>query len=188
MKYLNQLIIKYRKTLDRKILSEIFTILQPVIIKKSKYVFYRKLFHKNYRTFYLSELGTIEVEDVKNELRLFILELINKTDIEKPFDKYLYSSIWNWGNSLVELHDSNIREKSKNVDDGYYDNLAVVNPQVNKYNWENMNLNEIERKIVEILKENHHIKQSQLAVLLGVTQARISQIFKVLRQKIKRYL
>ncbi|MFA5154773.1 MAG: hypothetical protein WC554_19665 [Clostridia bacterium] len=187
MKTLNNLIIEYKNKKEEKTLNKIFVLLQKTIHDKSTYIFYRKKFHKNNKWFRLCELGTITIDDVENELRLLILELINKTDINKPFDKYLYSSIWNWGDSLLYLCEETNKTNISDNEEYFSSNLSK-NPDIEIYNLERIKMTEQEKIIVEKLKINPKIKQSQLAERLRVTQARVSQIIKKLRIKIKKYI
>ncbi len=183
MKNLDNLIIQYQKTKDKKTLNDIFILLKPIIKSKSSYVFYRKNLRKNDQTFKLYELGTITINDIEQELRVLILRLINDYNGKASFSTYLYSSIWNWGNSLSYLY-----EGFKTTFLPEDDEQLITNPNIEIYNLEGVNMTYTEKRIFELFKENQYIKQSQIAERLGVTQARLSQIIKKFRKKITKYL
>ena len=183
MKNLNQLVVTYKQTKDKEILNQIFSLLNKTIHDKATYIFYRKKFYKNKNCFYLFKIKTLQLNDIENELKLLILKLIEKTDINKPFDKYLFSSIWNWGKSLSSLcEEINYRSIFQ------YEDKLTVQPNIDIYNLERLCTTKQEQMIIEMIKESPKIKQSEMAERLEVTQSRIAQILKKLRKKIRKYI
>jgi predicted XRE-type DNA-binding protein len=184
MKNLNQLVITYKQTKDKEILNQIFSLLNKTIHDKATYLFYRRKYKKNNKWFYLSELGTLTVGDIEDELKLLILKLIQKTDITKPFDKYFFCSIWNWGKSLAYLYDI---ELNKSIISKYEEKLTIQ-PNIEIYNLERLDTTEQEKMLIKMIKENPRATQTQMAERLGVTQSRVSQIVKKLRKKIRKHI
>jgi predicted DNA-binding protein (UPF0251 family) len=183
MKNLNQLVINYKQTKDKEILNQIFSLLNKTIHDKATYLFYRRKFKKNNKWFYLSELGTLTVGDIEDELKLLILKLIQKADTTKPFDKYLFGSIWNWGKSLSHLCGEISKPLSLELEE-----TTVTEPNIEIYNLEGVDMNYNEKRIIELIKENPKQTQMQMAERLGVTQSRVSQIVKKLRKKIRKHI
>ncbi len=186
---LNNLAVKYKETKDPIVLEQIFKILSPLINKKATYIFYRKVYCVNKKYFRLYTLGILDLDDIKEEIRIFILTLLNKTDIKRPFDKYLHSSIWKWGNQFRKLIEKiNCTDKKMTTEDDYMDIVSSVPPAVETIYWDKLELTKVEKQIFDILKKDNEISQLQLSKILGITQGRISQLMKKLRKKIKKYL
>lgn len=187
MKDLTKLVLEYQKTKDENILTTILKDLKPLINKKATYLFYRQKFRKNNKEFYLNELGTLTLEDIRQELNLFTIHIINKYKLDSDFIAYYISSIWYWGRDLKNM--------SGDVGNVFLDDTKEITdkelttqPNIELYNLEGVKMNYQEQRVMELLKENNQIKQSQIAERMGVTQSRVSQIIKKLRKKVKKYL
>jgi predicted XRE-type DNA-binding protein len=193
MNNLNQLVITYKQTKDNNLLNKILKTLMPLIIKKSTYLFYRKKYNQHDKIFYLYELGTITLEDIKQELSMFTIKTINKYEYKPKFNfisYYLYC-IWHWGKNLIKLCDEykKVSYNKENEQDYSSENSEPFSlPDIDIYNLERLKTTKQELIIMEMIKDNPKIKQSQMAERLGVTQSRVSQIVKKLRKKIRKYI
>jgi len=191
---LNELVVEYKKTNNSKILEEIFIKLKRTIHEKAQYVFYHQKFQAKNFKFRLVDTKQVDLEDVEQELNLKILELINSFDVEKEFDKYLYGTLWIWKPRFVN---SDFIRNLKNVssietdDEGnefsIIDGIAVLPKQHEEINVNDLfvDLTEQEKILLNILKENPEINQSELSEKIEVTQPRISQLYDSIRKKLK---
>ena len=169
---LNELVLKYKKSKDSKILEQIFKELEPNLEKKTNYVFNKLKFSK------------LEKNDIKQELYVTVLKIIKDYNIKKPFENYLFSGLKNW---LPEI---------AKEDTTYYQPLYEVpieKCQTNiRESLEEVNIDEIfknltkqEKKVVEILAKNPEFTHSQIGETIGVTRQRIEFILKNIRKKVK---
>ena len=111
MKNLNELVKQYKKTELQETFSQIFELLEETIVKKAKYVFYKQRFFSD-ESLKLCDTKKVELEDIKQELRLEIIEWINRCKRSLPFDKYLYSNLWNW--------------KPKSINKDFLESLKII--------------------------------------------------------------
>ena len=194
MQDLNELVKMYKVSKDKKLIEQIFIMLKKVIDKKAEYTYYQRRFKIGKKYIRLSENNQIALEDVKQELYLDILRYIDRYDTSKLFDTYLFSSIWNWKPSFIT---NELANQSKNVsiykvdDEGNEDNLiehiATFNEIDNQIDIDDLfdGLTEQEKILLNILKENSTIKQSELAEKLEVTQQYVSLLYESIRKKYK---
>ena len=191
---LNELVVEFKKTKNSQILNQIFTSLSKVIHEKSKYIFYQQKFSAKKYVFRLVDTKQVDIMDVEQELNLFTLELINRCDINKPFDKYFYSSIWLWKpkfinqdfvNSLRNVSDIKLSDEGDEY--SLIDGVATFPKFDEPINLDDLfdNLSDNERKILNILKDNPKTTQEKIAQVLGVTRERVSQIYVDIRKKYK---
>lgn len=193
---LNELVLEYKTKKNSQTLNKIFLDLSKMIHNKAKFVFYQQKFSAKKFVFKLVDTKKIELEDVEQELNLFILKLIDKCDINKPFDKYLYSSIWLWVPKFVNkdfinsLRNVPIFDTDLDGDDANIKKLDILrvfskfDEEVDlDYLFEN--LTDDEKKLLNILQKNSEIKQSELADIFKVTQPRIAQLYESIRVKYK---
>ena len=194
---INEMVVEYKKTKNSQTLNQIFISLSKVIHEKAKYVFYQEKFHASNFAFKLVDTKKIDLEDVVQELNLLALELINKCDIDKPFDKYFYSSIWYWHPRFVNkdfinsLKNCPIFDTDLDGDDANENKLDILRvfPKFEEEIYLDdlfANLTEDERKLLIILQKNPSIKQSELVGIFKVTQPRISQMYDSIRKKYKK--
>jgi RNA polymerase sigma factor (sigma-70 family) len=121
-----------------------------------------------------------------------IMRIIKKYKCKKPFDNYLFASLWNWKphflnkkfynylkNNSAEIIDEEGNEKS------LIENIPQEENTTAELDFKEMfeNLNETEKKVINLLTENNDIKQSEIAEIIGVTQQRISQIIDEIKKK-----
>lgn len=203
---LQQLVIDYKTTKHQKLLEEIFLLLDKLLIKKAKYIFYKQKFFKNYcvkriydeetkqyidkqftECFKLCDIGKVDYEDVLQELKIEVLRIIENYDIKKPFMTYLVSSIWKWRPDYIRNKQfvaelSNVEENENILDKSFIEKSSeeINTKQILK---RFSNLTEQEEKYIK-LKINHpEYNQSEIADILGVTQQRVSELKKNLRKK-----
>lgn len=190
---LNELVVIYKKEKDKKVLEQIFSILEKTIKDKAKYVFYKQKFRIKNSEFRICDTKQVELEDVIQELYLKVLKLIENCDINKPFDVYLYSALWCWKPSFLNIDFfNNWLNKSLNCivdEDGeevYYD-IPVFPKFEEEINIDDLffDLTKDERKLLNLLKDDPELTQTELAKYLGVTQQRISQFYESIRKKCK---
>lgn len=195
MKTLDEQVLEYKKTKDRNLLNNLFITLQPMIKKKSEYVFYHKKFNCGNYSIRLCDTKKVELDDIIQELNLEILRLIEDYDITRPFKNYFFATLWDWrpafirtGNFGKEINmviSENMLATDENVN--FLDNMADPNsiqvqddtPIFQKFT----DLTEEEKKVMNLLMKNNKMNQSQIAKIIGVTQPRVSQIIKKLKDK-----
>jgi len=212
MKTLNELAIEYKTTKNKETLNQIFVSLQKTIKEKTTHTFYKRKFVRAMidvevmndegtkkimkrlpQCFTLYGTKLIELEDVEQELNLEILNIIERYDISRPFDKFLYSSIWLWQPNFVNKDFinqlSNISLSTAEGEGQYNEelinNLSVMPQFDESFDVRELftNLTETEEKLLNILKNNSGLKQAQLVKIMGVTKQRISQLFKSIQKK-----
>jgi hypothetical protein len=212
MKTLNELAIEYKKTKNKIILNQLFVLLQSLVKAKAKHTFYKRKFVKRMidvemldnegtqkiiqrlpQCFKLVDTHLLELEDVEQELNLEILSLLEKYDVSRPFDKFLYSSLWNWKpnfinkdfiNQLGNVSLSAMTEED-NENSELMNNFAVYPKFDETFDVCDMfsDLTELEEKLLNLLKVSPDANQTQLAKKLYVTQARVSQMLTEIRKK-----
>jgi len=159
---------------------------------------------KNYKKeervkcFRLCDTKKLELEDVEQELNLKVLELLENYDARKPFENYLFATLKSWRpiyiqdvNFIKGLDTKNESElPDKNDEQQTLDDIAIREPKEQNGEieldqlFENLSIQE--RKMLNILKNNPKITQTELAKRFNVTQERISQLFINIRLKYKR--
>jgi DNA-directed RNA polymerase specialized sigma24 family protein len=184
MTKLEDLVKQYKRTKNKKILNEIFIILEPNIKKKTNYV-YGKL--KSYK---------LEKSDIRQELYIKIMQIIEEYKMKDPFDNYLYSCLKTWQPEMkVEdvmqyesLYNKN-QETGEETEERFRDkspeeiisNLTIEDI-FNECKTEN------EKKICEMYLENPTITEEELGKKLKMTHQNISLILIELRKRLKYYL
>jgi len=239
MNNLEQLVKQYKRTKDKEILNQIYSLLNFTIKKKAKYIYERKyfpfnLYHKckycrnckktinqtkNQRkiicenceickcekgAFNLKQKNLCNLEDVEQDIWIFILETINNYDIKRPFNEYLYSGLWNYIPSfLTQNFVDSIKNKTL---DKIIDNREIERNLLNSQNTENnleieskeiaFNIkrfltdceSEKEKEIIRMYMENNKITEEEIGKKLGITHQAVSLILKKIRKKLKKYL
>lgn len=193
MKTLNELAVEYNQKKEGAVLLEIYKKLEKTITEKAKFVFYQKKFRYGIK---LVNTKQVDFEDIKQELYLEILRLLNNLDPKKSFETYLYSTLWNWDASRIINQDFYNQLKNVNMitadeadeeDTPIIDTIATLPKFDEEEEIEHLftKLTSTEKKIIEILRLNSKIKQPELAKILKVTQQAVSKIFVSLRKKYK---
>jgi len=138
--------------------------------------------------FNLKENCLCEYEDVEQDLKLLVLNIINNYDItRKNFESYFYSSIWNYRPLFITTHfvnsienngleaiteENEPREERSILIDDIFDACKTKN----------------ERKICKLYLQNLHITEEELGKKLKMTKQGASKIIKKLRERLKKYL
>jgi RNA polymerase sigma factor (sigma-70 family) len=175
MKSLTELVIEYKKTKNKRLWGEILKIIDENLKKKVSLVFAKLKYYQ------------IEKEDIKQELLILILQIIDNYDISKPFENYLFSSIKHWTPKLTKDDTTDFKRQYKvNQDTGEETEIEAFGVVKNNEhdlidNFENLNENEI--KIINLFQENGNIKQTEIAKIIGVTKQRVKQILQGLKNK-----
>ena len=201
-------IIEYKQTHSSKILNDIFKELNPIIEKKSKYIYFQKYFpislynkcssclnckehkcnicHKctcKKGTFNLHRNNLCDYEDVKQDLSMEILKLIEKFDITRDFDTYFYATLWNWKPSFLNKdfiktlvsesigNQPELIDKKKIYDFNIQELIAKLK-------------NKIDRQIIYNLLKDNGLSQKELAIKLGLTKSSLDYRIKKIKNKI----
>ena len=184
MTKLEDLIKQYKRTKNKKILDEIFVILEPNIKKKTDFV-YGKL--KSYK---------LAKEDIRQELCIKIIQIIEEYKMKSPFDNYLYSSLKTWQpemnmedvmqyESLYKLNQETGEETEERFRDKSPEEFTsniTIEDILNECKTKN------EKKICELYLQNPMITEEELGEELGMTHQNISLILIELRKRLKKYL
>jgi RNA polymerase sigma factor (sigma-70 family) len=195
MKTLDELALEYKKTKNKNLLNNLFILLQPMLKKKSEYIFYHKQFKCGNSSVRLCNTKKVELDDIIQELNLEVLRIIDNYDVSRPFKNYFFSTLWDWrpdfirtGNFGKEINmviSENILATDENTN--FLDNMADPNsvqatddtPIFQKFT----DLTDQEKKVMNLLMKNNKINQSQIAKIIGVTQQRVGQIINKLKNK-----
>ena len=95
-KKLQTLIEEYKTTEDKDVLTSIFVLLEDLIHKKAEYIYHTQVFNYMGKTIRLKQTNLTTFEDVKQDLYLCVLEIIQSYDKNLGlFGAYLLVSIWN---------------------------------------------------------------------------------------------
>ena len=215
MNNLNELAKEYKQTKSQVILNNIFKLLYKALKDKASYVFYKQNFFKEKRTTEIFNRKTkrfekkeeiitiklyntkkIELEDIEQELKLKVMELLTNFDVKKPFENYLFSTLKNWRPSYVQevnfmkgldtINESDLNNKDEeniNLDNFPAPEQKIEEPTNYEILFQNLTIQE--RFLINILRRCPNKKQQELADIIGVTHQRIDQILKVLRKKVK---
>jgi RNA polymerase sigma factor (sigma-70 family) len=153
----------------------------------------------------LQDTHEIEFEDVLQSLKLYVIQLFSKWEQKVPFEHYLMNSLKHWKptevrSSAFKKEILTLSDTESTSDDGYseFNTKCIVEPEQRNFNKiederylvKNIEkcfkkLNHDELRVIQLLKENSNLKQTQIADIIGVTPQRINQIFKNLRKKYK---
>jgi len=217
MNNITNIIIEYKQTYSSKLLDSIFKELNPMLEKKAKFIYYKKYFPLSLYnkcptcrscqeqkcrechlctcikgTFNLKEQHLCDLDDVRHDLILETMRMIEKFDITRDFNTYFIATLWKWNPTFINRDMINtIISKSiyiKTEDDKESDIIDTKETKINDFDMtkflDNLKDN-TERKIVHILLKNNKIQQKEIAEKLGFTEGRISQIIKKIKNKIK---
>ncbi len=185
---LEQLAKKYVETKDTNLFISIFKLLEPLLKKKASFIFYQKVFRGNFK---LVDMKQNYLEDVRQELNLEVINLLNKYNPKKSFGTYLVSSLWKWTPKFTRKNKfyKYLKNKSINAVDNDGTEFSILDnisqEEVSSDNFIEIfeNLTKTETKILNLYQENIHINQSEIAEIIGVTQQRIDQIISGLKKK-----
>jgi len=208
MTNITQLIIEYKKEKTDKKLHSILSLVNPIIEKKSKYTYFQKYFpislynkcqscrnceehkcnicHKctcQKGTFNLHRNNLCEYEDVKQDLLMEVLKLIEKFDISRDFNKYLIATLWNWKPSFLtkDFIKSLVSESIDNQPE-LLDKKKICDFNVQQL-IEKLD-KKIDRDIVYNLLKNNELSQKELAVRLGLTERKLRYRIKKIKDLI----
>jgi RNA polymerase sigma factor (sigma-70 family) len=181
-KEITDLIKEYKITKSKILMEKIFILLDPMIKIKSKSVHY------------LIRKYKLEVEDVKQELCLKILQIINEFNPEKSFENYLFSCLRRW-QPVLKKED---RTKYKSL---YYINQTTGEEEEEKFTdnlgqkpTQNLIIEDIfkecktdiEKQICKLYLEYPKISEAEIAEKLGTYQKDISRVINGLRKRLKK--
>lgn len=184
MEKLTELVRQYKQNKDNKLLDKIFKMLNTDIKKRVELVYRRLKYYK------------IEKEDIKQELYIKILTLIESYDPKEPFENYLFSCLKYWHpklskedvthfKSLYDVDEETGEVSEINIEDKNQSNIdsnMILEEIFKECNTEN------EQKICEIYLGNPDVTTAEIGKKLGMTKQNISLILKKLRKRLKKYL
>lgn len=188
---------EYKKTKSQKNLNELLLLLDKQLNDKAKYLFYQQKFKVNGQRIRLKDTGKITPNDLVQELRLTVLELLQKYNPNKPFSNYVFATLWNFVPEIIRKKSGRqdlrtINESELNNDDEEKPINLDDFPAPEQKNDELINLSEkfkkltkIEKKLIKFILKNPNKNQTQMADSIGVTQQEVSQILIGLRKKYK---
>jgi RNA polymerase sigma factor (sigma-70 family) len=149
------------------------------------------------KCFRLCDTKKLEIEDIEQELNLKVLELLENYDARKPFSNYLFGTLKNWRPSYIQdvnfIKDLDTQNESELPDkeneqqtlDDVTDNYQSRQNEEIELDYLFENLTEAEKKFIKLRLKNPQKNQSELALIIGVSQERVSQIIEGLRKKVK---
>jgi len=166
-----------------------------------------KKFEPKTKKAYIKLKNTHEVDfsDVLQSLRLHVLLLFSKWEQKVPFEHYLLSSLKYWKPHDIikeafkkEIRTLNNSELTTEDDSTGIDRYCIIEPTQRDFQKEAedkelvrqfercfQGLTKSELKVINLLKNNPELKQSQVAEILNVKKQRVSQIYAGLRKKYK---
>jgi len=209
------LIKEYKQTKEKKILDQIYLVLNPVIKQKAKFIFEKKfyplsLYNDCYScricdkkntdecktcqicscvkgTFNLKRKNLCEQKDVENDLWADVLRMIETYDITKSWDTYFYATLWNWRPTFMTKNfiKSLLDEQLETQD--VEDKSQKISQHDIDYIIEigKQSLTQEEQKILSMLLPPNELNENQMAKKLGISQQAVSKKLIVLRKKLK---
>jgi RNA polymerase sigma factor (sigma-70 family) len=199
MQNLTELVRQYKRTKSTILLGEIFGMLDKNLHKRAEYLFYQQKYNIGHKWVKLVDLKRMELDDVLQDLRVQILELISRYDVKKPFENYLFSTLQFWFPKCLRNRDSKttlsaLTESETthgDSDESIFNHLTVpaVYPE-DEFNSKEYfdDLSEMEKKVVDLFFEFPDKTQVEVAEILGVTQQRVAQLISNIRVKYNRPL
>jgi len=181
MKNLTELVREYKNKKDNQIFEAILKIIGKDIEKKVELIYQKLKYYKK------------EKEDIKQELYMKILNIIESYDPKEPFENYLFSCLKHWSPKLVEEDTINYEPLYK-VDEETGDEIII---NVENKTQENIDSNivleeifkecktKIEKKVCELLIENPDMSQEEIAKECKTYKMNISRIINKLRKRLK---
>jgi RNA polymerase sigma factor (sigma-70 family) len=197
MKKIEELVKQYKKTKDRKISNQVFVLLDKILRDKAHYVYTKKNFSKNNSCgrgiLTLKMLNRFDEDDVLQELRIEVLQLIENYDTKKSFAGYFYSTLWSWtpkelfhATSLFSRISERSLDASEIEEDKGWLKQLVIQPEIfNKIEIRDVfvGLTDEERAVVEIYLAIPEIKQVEVAEMLGITHQMVSLRLQTIKTK-----
>lgn len=200
MTKLTELVRQYKKTKKKEILEEIFLLLNHQLKEKAKWIFYQQNFNVEGKINKLSESRKFDFEDIEQEIKLVVLELIEKYKVRKPFENYLNGTLSHWFPKIMRKTSTRqflsliSQEEIYNKETGEGINIENF-PIPEQTSQEKPNIDEMfinltkkERILLELMIEFPEKNHIELAELIGVTRQMVEKIIKTLRKKYKRGL
>lgn len=221
MKTITNLVIKYKKTKNQKFLKELLSILEPLIQKKASYIYNKKWYPMNYfhkckycqhcknkdreickickkclcdkGYFNLRKNNLCEFNDVKNDLILKVLELIEQFNITKDFYTFLGVILFDWRPSFItqdfiksllhkkfymEIEGEEIEVNTKDTKTKPIKNNFVIDTIFKICKTKR------EKDLINLFLNDKRMTQKKAGKLLGITQQAISLIFNKLQNKL----
>jgi RNA polymerase sigma factor (sigma-70 family) len=222
---ITDLAINYKQTKNQKILEKLLFTLEPLIQKKASYIYNRKWYPLNYfykckycqhckntnkkickecnkclcdkGYFNLKKNNLCEFDDVKNDLILKVLELIEQYDITKDFYSFFGGILFEWRPSFItqdfiksishakiyeeiegEEIESNLEDKKENI---IHTNLTLdaIFKECKT---------EREKKVINLFLNDKRMTQEKAGKILGVSHQAISLILNKLQKRLKNCL
>jgi RNA polymerase sigma factor (sigma-70 family) len=191
MNNLNDLVVKYKKLKDKKILEEIFKLLEDTIKEKARYVFYERVFNINNHPFKLVDIKQVEFKDVIQELNLETLRIINDYDITQSFETYFYASIWDWKPDFINadfFNNLNTQSIYQETIEGEEEDITekISSSEEIKIEFK-CKLTDLEQEVWELKKGNLNLSQEEIAEELGVSQKTVSNVIASIKKKIQKH-
>jgi RNA polymerase sigma factor (sigma-70 family) len=196
MDNLTKLATDYKKTKSQKALNDLFNCLLPTINKKADFIYYHKRFKFGTRFFTLHETKLVDKEDIRQELSMEVLSLVNNYKVGFPFKNYFYATLWKWIPDSINKEFLTRLAMTGEVElsNGDYDNESPLEalagycmPDVNKFiEIEELDslFTEREKEIIDLFFINPSVTQEEVANKLNVTQPTICKELEGIRQKI----
>lgn len=198
MTTINDLAIEYKVTKSNKLLEVILKKLNRVIKVKASYIFYRQLFRMRGITFNLYKSKIVDLEDVRQELTLFTMKLLESFDGKRDFKKYYFTSIWKWRpvflNKGVYLRLKEVQEVPNEMANSY-SLVDSIKPSEDKTN---INLDDIlntlstkeEKNVIRLMYLNPTMKFIDVAKELKYSPSKVTRIVQGIKKNkvIKRFL
>jgi RNA polymerase sigma factor (sigma-70 family) len=184
MSNLTNLVRQYKQKKDNKILENIYKLINKDIEKRVELI-YRKL--KYYK---------IDKVDIKQELYIKILSIIDRYNPKEPFENYFYSCLKYWKPRLTKddimkfeslYKIDNETGEEKEID------ITEITKETNNFNLTLEDIyrickKESERKICKLYLINPNITEEEIGKELKMTKQNISLILNKLRKRLKKHL
>lgn len=145
--------------------------------------------------FNLRKNNLCEYEDVENDIWIEVLRTIEKFDITKDFNVYLFSNLWEFiPTFLTKDFVKSIANKSLTKLDEEGNEIQIDIPEEKEI--AELSMEEIlkiaitnkEKEIINLFLNDKNMTQEKAGKKLGITHQAISLIFKKLQKRLKKYL
>jgi RNA polymerase sigma factor (sigma-70 family) len=188
----DKLVIQYKKKTNKDILDQIFKILHPTIIEKSKYVFYEQTFGYRGNNFKLVNSKQIELNDIIQQLSLEIIEWINNFKLIAPFSHYLNQCLEGkkWKPKFINVTflkslntQSIYQETGEGEEVNITDDISTSEPINVEFEF---SLTKIEQEIWELIQGDLNLSQQEIADELDISKMTVSRVIARIRGKLKK--
>jgi len=203
---LTNLVIDYQETKAQAVLSAIFKLLEKTIKDKAKYIYNTKYFPISHYygasekkgTFNLRKSNLCDIEDVRQELIVEVIRIINNFNpkLNKKFMRYLLSCVWNWRPAFItadfigqitseKLYKINSEGEEELTEQLMPEDLNRKFIDIDLAGIESELTTPLEKKVLSVLLNSKGLTQVEIAKEAGVSKQMIGMVIAKIKNILK---